>query len=598
MKKLNNKKTKHSMISNVFFMLKLMFKISPWLVIGEVLIHIIATLPSRVVSVIGLKFVIDEVQNGGDTKRILIGVILILGLLIIGEVANTLFFELFVHREREKLDLGIQTKLYKKAASIDIAKYDDPEFYADFILSVENTSDNLAYMLVTVRNYVAEFISLLLMSALLLTIDPVALLIILVVCLIGIPISKYGSKLMYERREKQTELHRKGDYYARVCYLPEYAGEIRLSKIFPLIKNRFAKQADVIIDTERKYVRKTNLLWFLQEGFTNGVMFNFAFATYLGYKILVSKDLTIGDFVATFNSIGLIGNSFMYLVVYAIKNFSERSKMIEKQREFLSISNGIIDGQHIAECKEPETISVENIKFSYTGNEKDSLDGVSFEIKPYEKIALVGFNGAGKTTLTNLLLRLYDVKDGSIKIGGRDIREETVESHRNRFAAVFQDFQIFSATVGENVALSKDYDEKRVLEALKLAGFTKELPKGTETILLKEFDENGLMLSGGEQQKIAIARVFYKNCPYIILDEPSANLDPISEYELNKNIMDSAKEKTVIIISHRLSTTVNADRIIMLENGKVAEIGTHEELMNKNGDYAYMFNLQAEKYVK
>ena len=596
MKKISNKKAKHSMISNVFFMLKLMFKISPWLVIGEVLIHIIATLPSRVVSVIGLKFVIDEVQNGGDTGRILIGISIILGLLVIGEMANTLFFELFVHREREKLDLCIQTKLYKKAASIDISKYDDPEFYADFILSVENTSDNLAYMLVTVRNYVAEFISLLLTSALLLTIDPVALLIIVFVCIVGIPISKYGSKLMYERREKQTELHRKGDYYARVCYLPEYAGEIRLSKIFPLIKTRFLKQADVIIDTERKYVRKTNFLWFLQEGFTNGVMFNFAFAVYLGYKILVAKDLTIGDFVATFNSIGIIGNSFMYLVVYAIKNFSERSKMIEKQREFLSINNDITDGEHVAECKEPETISVENIKFSYTGNEKDSLDGVSFEIEPFEKVALVGFNGAGKTTLTNLLLRLYDVKDGSIKIGGRDIREETVESHRNRFAAVFQDFQIFSATVGENVALSKDYDEKRVLEALKLAGFTKELPKGTETILLKEFDENGLMLSGGEQQKIAIARVFYKNCPYIILDEPSANLDPISEYELNKNIMESAKEKTVIIISHRLSTTVNADRIIMLENGKVAEIGTHEELMNKNGDYAYMFNLQAEKY--
>ena len=596
MKKISNKKAKHSMISNVFFMLKLMFKISPWLVIGEVLIHIIATLPSRVVSVIGLKFVIDEVQNGGDTGRILIGISIILGLLVIGEMANTLFFELFVHREREKLDLGIQTKLYKKAASIDISKYDDPEFYADFILSVENTSDNLAYMLVTVRNYVAEFISLLLTSALLLTIDPVALLIIVFVCIVGIPISKYGSKLMYERREKQTELHRKGDYYARVCYLPEYAGEIRLSKIFPLIKTRFLKQADVIIDTERKYVRKTNFLWFLQEGFTNGVMFNFAFAVYLGYKILVAKDLTIGDFVATFNSIGIIGNSFMYLVVYAIKNFSERSKMIEKQREFLSINNDITDGDHIAECKEPETISVENIKFSYTGNEKDSLDGVSFEIEPFEKIALVGFNGAGKTTLTNLLLRLYDVKDGSIKIGGRDIREETVESHRNRFAAVFQDFQIFSATIGENVALSKDYDEKRVLEALKLAGFTKELPQGTETILLKEFDEDGLMLSGGEQQKIAIARVFYKNCPYIILDEPSANLDPISEYELNKNIMESAKEKTVIIISHRLSTTVNADRIIMLENGKVAEIGTHEELMSKNGDYAYMFNLQAEKY--
>ena len=148
--------------------------------------------------------------------------------------------------------------------------------------------------------------------------------------------------------------------------------------------------------------------------------------------------------------------------------------MIEKWRQFLSEKQKIIDGEHVAECGEPKTISVEDITFSYEGSEKDSLNGVSFEIKPCEKVALVGYNGAGKTTLTNLLLRLYDVKSGSIKIDGRDIREETVASHRNRFAAVFQDFQIFSATVGENVALSKDYDEKRVLEALKLAGFTKE----------------------------------------------------------------------------------------------------------------------------
>lgn len=597
MKKEKNSKTNHSTFSNVFYILKVMFKISPCLVIGEILMHTLCTLPGRIASIIGLKFVIDGVANGGDPKTILSGIGLILGVLIFGETLNPLFFELFVHREREKLDLKLQSRLYEKAASIDIAKYDRPEFYADFILSIENSSDNIRYLLGVVKSYVGEVIAFFTIASILLTIDPVVFLIILVVCVVGIPLSKCGSKLMYERREKMTELTRKGDYYARVCYLPEYAGEIRLSKIFPLLKARFLEQADIITDAERKYTIKANSLWFLQEGFLNGFMFTFTIAVYLGYKILVAKELTIGDFVATFNSIGQIGSSFMYLTVYAIKNFSERSKMIDKQREFLATQNEILDGEHIAECKEPETISVENIKFSYTGNEKDSLDGVSFEIKPYEKIALVGFNGAGKTTLTNLLLRLYDVKDGSIKIGGRDIREETVESHRNRFAAVFQDFQIFSATVGENVALSKDYDEKRVLEALKLAGFTKELPQGTETILLKEFDEKGLMLSGGEQQKIAIARVFYKKCPYIILDEPSANLDPISEYELNKNIMKSAKEKTVIIISHRLSTTVNADRIIMLENGKVVEIGSHEELMNKNGDYAYMFNLQAEKYT-
>ena len=596
MKKETNTKTNHSTISNVFYLLKVMFKISPWLVIGEIIMHTLCTLPGRIVSIIGLKYVIDEVANGGDPKKILLGIGLILGVLVFGETVNALFFELFVHREREKLDLKLQSRLYEKAASIDMAKYDSPEYYADFILSIENSSDNIRYMLNTVKSYVGEVIAFLTISSILLTIDPVALVVVLLVTIICLPINKYASKLLYEYREKRIELHRKGDYFARVFYLPEYAGEIKISKISTLLTDRFNKQADVIVENEKKYKTKLNSLWFFESAAIYNVAFMLVLPVYFGYKILVENELTIGGFVATFNGVMQVGSSLMYVIVHAVKQFSERSKMIDKQREFLATQNEIVDGEHIAECKEPETISVENIKFSYTGNEKDSLDNVSFEIKPYEKIALVGFNGAGKTTLTNLLLRLYDVKDGSIKIGGRDIREETVESHRNRFAAVFQDFQIFSATVGENVALSKDYDEKRVLEALKLAGFTKELPKGTETILLKEFDEDGLMLSGGEQQKIAIARVFYKNCPYIILDEPSANLDPISEYELNKNIMESAKEKTVIIISHRLSTTVNADRIIMLENGKVVEIGTHEELMNKNGDYAYMFNLQAEKY--
>ncbi len=596
MKKETNTKTNRSTISNVFYLLKVMFKISPWLVIGEIIMHTLCTLPGRIVSIIGLKYVIDEVANGGDPKKILLGIGLILGVLVFGETVNALFFELFVHREREKLDLKLQSRLYEKAASIDMAKYDSPEYYADFILSIENSSDNIRYMLNTVKSYVGEVIAFLTIASILLTIDPVALIVVLLVTIICLPLNKYASKLLYEYREKRTELHRKGDYFARVFYLPEYAGEIKISKISTLLTDRFNKQADVIVENEKKYKTKLNSLWFFESAAIYNVAFMLVLPVYFGYKILVENELTIGGFVATFNGVMQVGSSLMYVIVHAVKQFSERSKMIDKQREFLATQNEIVDGEHIAECKEPETISVENIKFSYTGNEKDSLDGVSFKIKPYEKIALVGFNGAGKTTLTNLLLRLYDVKDGSIKIGGRDIREETVESHRNRFAAVFQDFQIFSATVGENVALSKDYDEKRVSEALKLAGFTKELPKGAETILLKEFDEDGLMLSGGEQQKIAIARVFYKNCPYIILDEPSANLDPISEYELNKNIMESAKEKTVIIISHRLSTTVNADRIIMLENGKVVEIGAHEELMNKNGNYAYMFNLQAEKY--
>ena len=597
MKIRNKEKTTHSTISNIFYMLKTMFKVSPVLVIGEILQHIFSTLPGRLVSVIGLKFVIDEVQNGGDSKKILLGIVLMVSVLVLGEVSTSVFFELFVHREREKLDYGIQTMFYKKAAELDLQKYDNPTYYSDFILAIESSSDSLRYILGMVKGYVGEIISFVAIAGVVLTIDPICLLIVVLFVAIFIPMGRYTGNLQMKRREEVTEKHRKGDYFARVFYLPDYAGEIRTSGIFPLLRKRFNESADEVISTQKKYVKKLDILFYIQDIGIRAIGFVLVLGLYIGYQTIVTGNMSAGDFVATFNGALLIGGSILYLTVYSVRGFTERSKMIEKCRIFLAEKETITDGTHIAECGEPEEISVENITFSYEGNNKNSLDGISFGIKPYEKVALVGYNGAGKTTLTNLLLRLYDVKDGSIKIGGRDIREETVASHRDRFAAVFQDFQIFSASVGENVALSKNYDEEKVWKALKAVGFDKELSNGLETILLREFDEDGLMLSGGEQQKIAIARAFYKDCPYVILDEPSANLDPVSEYELNHAMMTAATDKTVVFISHRLSTTRHADRIFMMEKGKIIESGSHEELMNLNGKYAEMFNLQAEKYM-
>ena len=317
---------------------------------------------------------------------------------------------------------------------------------------------------------------------------------------------------------------------------------------------------------------------------------------YLGYQVIVNKTLSAGDFVATFNGAYSIAISLNFLMVWASAVFSERAKMIEKYREFLKSDFKIKDGKSTAEITEPKTITVKNMSFTYPGNDKPTLKNINLEIKPYEKIALVGFNGAGKTTLTNLLLRLYDVTDGEILIDGENIKDVTVGSHRARFAAVFQDFQTFACSVGENVALDEKTDPEKVRRALKHSGFTKPLKNGVDTELLREFDDNGAMLSGGEAQKIAIARAFYRECPYVILDEPSANLDPIAEYNLNRAMTEASEHKTVIFISHRLSTTVIADRIYVMENGEIIESGSHEELMNRGGTYAKMFTLQAEKY--
>lgn len=591
-------KAKHNTVSNVFYMLRVMFRISPGLVIGEIAEQIMGALPSKLISVIGLKYVIDEVQKGGEPKKIILAIVSMLGIIIVCEIFTNLFYELFAHREREKLELGIQSMFYKKAAELDLARYDDPGYYSDFILSIENTADNLRSILNLVRGYIEQIIAFAAVAAIMLTIDPICLVIVLVSVVLFIPVGKYTGSLQTKRREATTEKHRRADYFARVFYLPDYAGEIRTSGVYPLLRKRFTESADDVIDTQRRYVKKLDWLFFAQEFTVQVVGFMLILSLYIGYQTIVTGNMSAGDFVATFNGAVQIGSAVLYLTVYSLRNFTERSQMIEKCRDFLGEKSKIKDGKHVAECGKPEKISVKNVTFAYEGGSKDCINDVSFEIMPGEKIALVGYNGAGKTTLTTLLLRLYDIKGGSIEIGGRDIREETVDSHRARFAAVFQDFCIFGATVGENVALEKDYDSERVLNALKLAGFTKPLPNGTDTILLREFDDEGLMLSGGEQQKLAIARVFYKQCPYIILDEPSANLDPVSEYELNQAISRNCEDRTVIFISHRLSTTRHADRIFMLENGRIIESGSHDELMELDGKYAYMFKLQAEKYTE
>lgn len=593
---IKKEKGHHGIVSNVFFLLKIMFRISPGLVIGEILTDIITTIPDKLIAVIGIKYVIDQIGKPDGIRNIFIALAIMVGVIVFENVVNALFFELFAHRARERMYLGIHSKLYEKAISLDLASYDDSSFYSDFILAIETSSENIRNILNLVRGYVSEIIAFISIGAIMFSIDPVCLIIILFFVITFLPIGKHTGNLQMKRREAMNEKYRKANYFSRLFYLPEFAGEMRMHSITGLFFSRFRESADDITKTQRKYVAKIDGWFFLQAVAVQIIGFMLVLTTYIGYQTLETGKLTASDFVSTFNGAASISSSILFLTVYSLRNFTERSKMIEKYRTFLSTDFSIKDGEHTAECGEAKDICIKNVSFTYPGNDAPTLKNINMTIHPGEKIALVGYNGAGKTTLTNLLLRLYDVTDGEIIIDGRNIKEETVASHRNRFAAVFQDFKIFGATVGENVSLQVDYDKDRVLQALKDAGFSKPLPKGTETILLREFSDNGLSLSGGEEQKVSIARAFYKKCPYVILDEPSANLDPVSEYELNQSMTQAAKDKTVIFISHRLSTTRHADRIFMMENGEIVEHGTHEELMAKNGKYAYMFNLQAEKY--
>jgi len=230
------------------------------------------------------------------------------------------------------------------------------------------------------------------------------------------------------------------------------------------------------------------------------------------------------------------------------------------------------------------------------------LKNLDLQIQPGEKIALVGYNGAGKTTLVKLLMRLYDVKSGAILADKKDIRDYRVNAYRNTIGTVFQDFQIFAGNIKENVVLDTEDkgDVAQIKAALTDSGLIERIQgmeDGLDTPLTKEFKQEGINLSGGEAQKLAIARVFYKDAGLMILDEPSSALDPIAEYQLNHAMLTATKDKTVIFISHRLSTTRIADRIIMLENGRIVEQGSHDDLLKQNGKYAQMWKVQAGAYI-
>ena len=557
-------KDEHSMFSNMMFFMSLLFKASPLLVIGELIWGVMNNLPSTLISVLGIKYVIDIAASGERLNRIYYVVLVCAGLLIISKLICFLYREFFWNVQKEIAYFNLNRQLYEKAKSLDLESYDNPDFYNNFILTIESSSDNIQNLLGLVRRYFANVVSLLTVSSILLTIDPLCLVIILGTILIFLPISHIISDLQVERRIENTKYHRRSDYFQRIFYLQDYAKEVRMNNIHPLLISRYNDAADDVIANQKKYWTKIPRLYFIQEMGVQIVGFMFVLPLYLGYLVLVKKTITPGDFVASFNSAYSIAISINFLTVWGVAQFGERAKLIEKYRGFLKSDFKIKDGKDVAKIREPKEIKIENLSFTYPGNDEPTLKNINLTIKPYEKIALVGFNGAGKTTLTNLLLRLYDSTSGSIKIDGKNINDVTIQSHRNRFAAVFQDFQ--------------------------------PLSHGVNTELLREFDDEGVMLSGGESQKVAIARAFYKKCPYVILDEPSANLDPVAEYNLNQAMLDAAKDKTVIFISHRLSTTVDADKIYVMENGEIIESGSHDELMKLNKTYAYMFNLQAEKY--
>lgn len=497
----------------------------------------------------------------------------------------------------------IQREFIKKASNIDLLCYDQKKYFEDFVIAASQSDEMIINTVMCTAEMAGIITGIVTVGTLILTINPIIAIFPIVGFLINMMTRFRITELEYQYDMEYKRLMRKAEYSKRVFYQPEYAKEIKLSSIETPLRMQFEGALTEIEVSAKKIGIRIALLSLVNWISVFTILSNGCVPLYLGYLALIKRTIALGDVAAMNNAQGAVRN-FLDGINYALVQFQKVGQFAERFRRFMDYEIQIENSQGTKELTtSKEVLEIKDISFRYEGAEEETLKHVSMTVKPGQRIAIVGENGAGKTTFVKLLMRLYDVTEGQITYGGTDIREFNTKEYRDSIGAVFQEFQLYGVTLAENVMMGEYHKEQEriVLEALHLADFDKKLsrlPNGIQTQMTKEFAEEGTMLSGGETQKVAIARMFAKNkdISLAILDEPSSALDPLSEATLTKNMMDNAKEAAVIFISHRLSTTKDADHIYMFENGTIIEDGTHEELMKLNGKYAYMFEKQAHYY--
>ena len=618
-------------LQNHLFLWKLCFKTCPGYMIYYLYDGFRYQMVVFVEHVLGIRYVLKCAEHGEPFWKafMFIGIVLIINMIQI--IPDGYFIHGWSFRSKPKLYAALKNKMYEKASQIDLSCYDDPDYYNDFVLSVAESESSIDRFLVTCTTLMQGLTVLFTTGVFFLVTDATGVLFVLVSFVLRFVMAKVLNKLNYKVRLKVNPIERKRNYVSRVFYLNDYAKELRLHpQVGDKLEKEFEEANDEIMKEQKKVGKKRTFLIFSRDYLVGDFIMDALYITYLVFQAAVTHSIDYSDAVILFNRAGSLRGG-MARMADLFPQAQENSLYVDKIRKFLDyepvIKNNI--GESVPE--EVSDIVLENVTFRYSGKNEPVINGISLRVKQGEKIAIVGYNGAGKTTLIKLLMRLYDPAEGRILYHGKDIREFNPEEYRHRIGVVFQDYQLYAASLGENVVMKDvtdsslavcsvahglepengndeagvsenagiDQASSEIVSALKKAGFGERLAtleKGLDTQVTAEFDKDGVNFSGGESQKIAISRAFYKDADILIMDEPSSALDPIAEYELNKAMRSAAKGKTVFYISHRLSTTRDADRIILLENGRIAEEGTHESLLARNGKYAQMWHVQAGRY--
>ena len=598
----------------LFYIFRLVWKTGPWIMFTMMFIALFDGIMPVVGSLIS-KNILNQLQsdyqlsNGAESVSEFVGsaVFVLLVILFSYRILNRVINRLSNAITRiagEKVVRHVKLEIMNKAKTLDLASFDIPEFYEKLENANREAGNRPISILSSTFNVISTSISLISYIVILAT-APNMWWTAIVIAIVSLPsaiISFVYRKKHFQYMRFRSKDRRQMNYYSDLLVNKDMVKEVRMYDL----SDTFIERYDNVFS--HYYAGLRNLIlhesaWHVLVAIISAVTNCFCYALIaLG---VFRGQFQIGDYSLYTGALNQIGTSVTSLISVSATIY-EGTLFIDNLISFMKEKQTVVPIKSVPEKVShgtPHTVVFDNVSFAYPGTEKYVLKNINLTFRPGETVVLVGLNGAGKTTLIKLLTRLYDPSEGRILLDGKDIREYDVKDLYRIFGIIFQDFGKYAVTVSDNIhfgEISRTPDDAEIRDAAVQSAadeYISRLPDGYNTPLMRIFEPNGIELSGGQWQKLAIARAFYSDSDILILDEPTAALDPMAEQEIFNQFDRLRKDKTTIFVSHRLSSATVASKIVVLEYGEVIEEGDHKELMAKRGKYFELFSTQARRYL-
>ncbi|MBR5994057.1 MAG: ABC transporter ATP-binding protein [Lachnospiraceae bacterium] len=558
---------------------------------------ILMTFYSSIITFIGIvipKYMLSAIENR-SIKRAIIVLGISFAISMIGSIIDRLYSP-YSSVAVEKMNVKITEAFLDKSFSLKISYFENAEAYNNYSVAFDNCSGVVHSAVDIFFGTFSAVINLVMAFSILAWMNKGVLVFMLFIVVVQLLIDRKRKKIMFDYQLEVNRDNRQLNYLYRLFYVPQFMRDIRVNSLKDFVYKKKKEATDGIVEKAGKMSKKIGNVS-LKVAILSHVE-TFLTSLYFIFET-VRGTVALGDFFVALNSYSTI-KSAIASILSSCNSIYENDLYITHYENFMNEPE-LSDNSDAVRLDRIDRIEFRNVSFTYPNGVSESISDLSFVIEKNQKVAIVGCNGAGKTTIVKLLLRLYEPSRGEILINNRNIKDFQVVSLRATIGVLFQDYSIYPFSIRDNVQVGKTVSTEKIEDALRKVRMLNKvlsLKNGLDTAITNQMEDEGVELSGGEAQRIAIARMYTCACPTIILDEPTSSLDPIIENELYDTILDDSKDKTVIIISHRLAFTYKMDKIICMQNGCKVEEGTHNELIKiENGNYRSMVEVNTKRYA-